>query len=49
MNMKLRLLAAALIAAALFLPAAAPAQTFSTDQHGEPGSAPFSHWREWHY
>jgi protein-disulfide isomerase len=35
MNMKLRLLAPALIAAALFLPAAAPAQTFSTDQRGE--------------
>jgi protein-disulfide isomerase len=35
MNMKLRLLAPALIAAALTLPTAAPAQTFSTDQRGE--------------
>ena len=35
MNLKLRLLAPALIAAALFVPAVAPAQTFSTDQRGE--------------
>jgi protein-disulfide isomerase len=35
MNFRLRLLAPALMAVALFLPTAAPAQTFSDDQRGE--------------